>query len=229
MHNSLNNIVDIWTIQKNTLASLRQNYHSTLSAEEMLRANKFHFEKDKDAFIIYHASQRMILAHYLKIPPKDITITIREKGKPFLQNSSLRFNLSHSHEIAMLAITCDTDIGVDIEYSKKMSNFLDIAKKFFHPEEYRQLIDIQRPVEQRDYFYLLWTVKEALLKATGEGISAGLNNFHVKLNTAKENSLSHTHASNISLMRLNCPENYLASLAIIGKQKTVQYHHFSLF
>lgn len=228
MTHILANTVDIWMLDNQKLSGISYDWRNILSEEELLRADRFHFDKDKNAFVIYHACKRLILADYLKKIPKEISILTQEKGKPFLKDNLLSFNLSHTKNIAVLAVTYNAEIGVDIEYMKKMDNFLDIAKRFFHKKEYQFLQSISNIDEQYDNFYLLWTAKEALLKATGEGISGGLNNFYVTLPAAKNNVLVHSYSKKITLLRLDSPQNHFASLAILGDLRVVCYKNFTL-
>jgi len=220
---NLHDTVDVWFLDKEKLSTLSYHWEDVISAEEQQRANRFHFIEDKQAFIIYHACKRLILSSYLKISPQDIKIFLQEKGKPFLKNSSLTFNLSHTKDAAILAVTNDTEVGVDLEKIKTSSNYLDIAKRFFHPEEYTQLESVNNEQKQQKLFLLLWTAKEAILKATGEGIAAGLNSFCIQSLTHDEAELKHTYPSNIALSRLVVPDNYVASLAVIGAQKSILY------
>lgn len=227
MNITLNNTVDIWYLYKSQLLSLPFNWRKILSTEELSRADRFRFDEDKETFTIYHACKRIILAKYLKKLPHEIEISIRDTGKPFLKNNELFFNLSHTKNVAIFAVTLHTEIGVDIEYIKKTNNFLEIAKRFFHQNEYKKLKNMP-DAEQQDYFYLAWTAKEAILKATGQGISAGLNSFWIAPHLSEKHLLTHSYPQNITLLRLNSPKNYLASLAILENQKMVRYQKFTL-
>lgn len=228
MTHALSNVVDIWMLDKQKLSCLDYDWRTILSTEEILRADRFHFDKDKKSFTLYHACKRLILADYLKKTPQEMVILAQEKGKPFLKESSLLFNLSHAHDMAILAVTHNAEVGVDIEYMKKMDNFLDIAKRFFHEKEYQHLISLKNIDEQYHAFYLFWTAKEALLKATGKGISGGLDNFYITPHVNRQDLLIHSYPEKITLLRLECPQDYLASLAIMGDLKAISYRDFTL-
>lgn len=225
---NIKNEVDIWFLNKSILVDSTHDWENIISTEEQHRANRFHFENDKRDFIVYHACKRLILSSYLKKPPKEIAISLLEKGKPFIQNETLSFNLSHTKEMAVLAVANNVEIGVDIEKIKTSANYLDIAKRFFHADEYHQLMKIENTQEQLNTFFILWTAKEAILKATGEGISAGLDNFCVQQDHSNPNELKHTYSDNIALRRLNAPDGYVATLAIVGENKSVIYREFSM-
>ena len=216
----LNTPVELWFLDYAKLSSLSYDWNALISTEEHQRANRFHFENDKRSFMIYHACKRLILSHYLHQRPKDIRLSVQEKGKPFLKDSPLTFNLSHTKEMAVLAIARHVEIGVDIEKIKTSAHYLDIAKRFFHPEEYQQLLNIENTEEQQKTFFILWTAKEAILKATGEGITAGLDSFCVQ---AKPTGLTHTHPGTMALVRLEAPPTYIASLAALTKQVSTVY------
>src|SRR5437899_88087 len=96
------------------------NFFTLLAADEQTRAQRFHFDKDRSHFIASHGVLRKILSGYLNIAPQKLNFTYNEFGKPFLiDHPELQFNLSHSENIALVAITLNYLIGVDIEYMKR--------------------------------------------------------------------------------------------------------------
>lgn len=133
--------------------------------------------------IAIRAFVRKCLSLYSAIPPRALLINTAEKGKPFLANVNvpIKFNLSHCKNIAVLAIALQDEIGVDIESISRNSSQRAIAERYFHPQELAQLATLD-DVKHNDYFFRLWTLKEAFFKATGDGISAGLDKaaFHLK-------------------------------------------------
>lgn len=207
----LNNNIDVWYFDKKKMLSISYDWKSVLSQEELERSQRFYFEEDRESFVIYHACSRLILSEYLGVYAKQIVIDTKPKGKPFLSSKEVYFNLSHSKDQAVFAVTKNTDIGIDIEFIKKTHDFLQIAERFFHQEEYKKLLSIDDPEEQRYNFYRLWTKKEALLKATGDGIAAGLD------------KLCHELCEKITILELKSPRNYIASLAILGEEKKICY------
>lgn len=225
---NLINTVDIWLLDTVTLSASSYDWEAVISIEEQQRANRFHFKEDQRAFIIYHACKRIILSHYLEMAPKEIVIELQEKGKPFIKNEALAFNLSHTKEMGLLAVSSHVDIGVDIEKIKASANYLEIAKRFFHPEEYDHLVKIENIHDQQKTFFMVWTAKEAILKATGQGIAAGLHHFSVWQDSSHPQRLKHTHPNPIALARLEVPEHYVAALAIAGEIKPIVYRTLSL-
>lgn len=127
---------------------------------------------------------RVALAHLLDIDPRTLTFNYLPGGKPFLKNQPLEFNLSHSGEIAVLAIDPLHAIGVDIEIIQNDPK-LEIAERFFSNEEKRHLYSLAGE-EQKKTFYAIWSKKEALVKAIGTGIQQSLSSFTVPLTTTPE-------------------------------------------
>ncbi len=120
------------------------------------------------------------------------------------------------------------EIGVDIEKIKNSMDYLNIAKRFFHPDEYSTLLQITNLQQQQRAFFVLWTAKEALLKATGEGIAAGLSSFSIQQDTFNPLVFNHNYSSNITLTSLQAPNNYVATLAIVGENKPILYRELSI-
>jgi 4'-phosphopantetheinyl transferase len=147
----------------------------TLSSGEWLRAERFHFEPDRARFIATRGLLRAILSLYTGVEPGDLKFTTGPHGKPELDGlcSSLRFNLSHSDDLMLLAVTHAREIGVDLEYMRDDVPFETLADHYFDPEEAWDLRLL--PAAQRAWkFYDTWTSTEARLKAGGEGISNGM-------------------------------------------------------
>lgn len=121
---------------------------------------------------------RSIICSELGIRNEDIEFDKNKYGKPYLRNrQDFHFNISHSEKWVVCATSC-YPIGVDIEYIKSIN--LNIARRFFSEDEYRQLDACNR--EQRlSFFYDLWTLKESYIKATGKGLSIPLNSFSFRI------------------------------------------------
>lgn len=146
----------------------------TLSADERERAMRFHFEKDRRRYIAARGALRQILGKYLGMEPREIRFVYSPYGKPALapemNGDDLRFNLSHAGGMALYALTCGRDIGVDIEQIRDEVDYEEIARTFFSPAELSSLGQIPAS-RRREVFFQYWTRKEAFLKATGEGLS----------------------------------------------------------
>jgi len=117
-----------------------------------------------------------MLGRYLKLRPSDVVFAYGERGKPGLAGSNLCFNYSASGSVAVMAFCIGTDIGIDVEEVRTIDQPLDIASRYFHPLEVRELAATS--ATERDVAFLrLWTCKEAVVKAAGLGLSMPLDSF----------------------------------------------------
>jgi 4'-phosphopantetheinyl transferase len=182
--NLSNNEVHVWMIALDQDPTLTGHYYQELSVDERNRAERFHFERHRRRFIISHRALRGILSHYLACHPAEIQFDLTSYGKPGLSGSlkasGVHFNLTHSHELAVVAATQQHEIGVDVEYIKTMGDMEKIAARFFSKPEYAAYLEL--PQDQRAHgFFNCWTRKEAFIKAIGEGFSYPLDQFDVTL------------------------------------------------
>lgn len=141
-----------------------------LDVDERQRAARFVHARDRSRYILAHAGLRAILAGYLGRQPAEIALSREGNGKPFLtQSPDLQFNLSHSSDMALVGISRQTSIGVDIESVAPLRDLLELAATVFSPAECRELTDVcadRLPAA----FLTGWTRKEACLKAVGDGL-----------------------------------------------------------
>ena len=148
-----------------------------LDADEQARAEKFISPVHRQRFRDTHNGLREILAKYIHQSPQEIMFDKTVSGKPILKKfPELYFNLSHSEDIALCAIS-NNPVGIDVEYLDKDFDFINIAKRFFGPSEV---------VKNKLDFFRLWTQKECYLKSQGKGVSAGLD-----IEIPKEFALQH--------------------------------------
>jgi 4'-phosphopantetheinyl transferase len=160
-----------------TLTSAR-----VLSRDEEARAGRFRFERDRDRFIVGRGLLRTLLAVYLDGDPSRLKFDYGPNGKPalseFARSHGVHFNLAHSEDLLLVAVTLTWEIGVDVERIRPFADAEGIARRFFSQREWeglRSLTDAQKPPA----FFRLWTRKEAWLKATGDGISDSLGQVEV--------------------------------------------------
>lgn len=183
--------VHIWQTHLDLPAQQVEEFVEILSTDEKARADRFYFPQHRQRFIVGRAKLRLLLSRYLDIEPNRVQFEYSARGKPLLAESfgnRLKFNLSHSQEIALYGFTLDRYIGVDLEYLNSKTDVEDIAKRFFSAREYAQIIALS-PQLRREAFFRGWTVKEAYLKATGDGLAGSLDTVEVCLNPAKVPSL----------------------------------------
>jgi 4'-phosphopantetheinyl transferase len=163
----------IWHGITAELLHLYTNCYLLLNGAEQNRAERYFRLADRQRYVIQHGLLRLLLGWYLKTTVFDGIYTQGGHGKPYLPNYDIHpgfFNLSNSAGEFLIAIG-DTELGVDIEYLKPWFAWQDIASRYFGANELDYIAGSENPVEA---FFLLWTRKEALLKATGEGIDDDL-------------------------------------------------------
>ncbi len=155
------------------LAGETSQYQPVLSADELARAERLLDLTKRQLFIVCRGRLRQILSQYLKISAQDITFRYNDTGKPSLtldHHCDLVFNLSHSADCAVIAVTRGTDIGVDIEKIDPALEFHKLAERFLDRDE--QLVLQRTPApRKRRMFYRLWTAKESRLKMAGTGFT----------------------------------------------------------
>ena len=194
---------------------------ATLSEEEAKRAVRFRFEKDRIRYIVAHGCLRNILARYLQCEPGVLNFDINEYGKPSINGHKLEFNLSHSGDFALIAVSHKRKVGVDVERIHSDMEFESIADRFFSPNELAELMSL--PLEQRAIaFFNCWTRKEAYIKAQGLGLSLPLDSFDVSLTPNEPAFLRATRpdaqeANRWSLCSLKVDPGYAAAVAINDK------------
>jgi 4'-phosphopantetheinyl transferase len=173
--------VHVWPVSIQAPVAVVDQFRSFLASDETARAARFRFEHLQHSFILARGALRILLGRYLNTPPRDLEFRYGTKGKPALaEPAGLRFNASHSGDMALFAFTIDCELGVDIEAVRSMPDMEDVARRFFCAEEAAELMALS--TGQRDQgFFLCWTRKEAYIKATGEGLSAPLDAFRVTL------------------------------------------------
>ena len=194
-----------------------------LSADEISRANRFHFAKDRNDFVAARGLLRTLLSAYLGIRSEKLRFSYAEKGKPSLQKShqsEINFNLAHSHGMAVYAFLHSREVGIDLEYMRKDLANDDIAKRFFSRREIKMLAAV--PAELRKQaFFNCWTRKEAYIKARGEGLSMPLDEFDVSLGPGEPAALLENHKEPAEVSRwfmrsITVPSDYVAALCVEG-------------
>jgi 4'-phosphopantetheinyl transferase len=155
----------------------------TLSHDEWTRAQRFVFATDRRRFVAARGALRAVLGRYTEQAPERLRFGYGTQGKPYLADAgNLEFNLSHSAELAVLALARGRRVGVDLEYKRELQDLEALAQHTFAPGEWAALLSV--PTESRHQrFFRCWTRKEAYLKARGDGLSFPLEAFEVSLDT----------------------------------------------
>ncbi len=191
-----------------------------LSPEEKQAANRFATGTLRRRAIASRQVLRHLLAEYLAIPAQSIRIDKTANGKPEIRGP-LRFNLSHSGEFALYAFA-RCDVGIDVEEIRPFAHFLDIARRFFCPEETADITSLPHH-QQESTFFRCWTRKEAYIKATGDGLSMPLDSFRVSVAPDEPAHVIRAAGSSRSwsLHDIDVATNYAASLAYPGPPRLV--------
>ena len=170
--------VHVWRFSLDPNAQELRRSVALLNPEEQCRMERFKRPIHGRRFAAGRGVLRQILGAYLACPPESPEFRYGPNGKPAVQLDGapppLEFNLSHSREHALLALTRGRPVGVDIERIEARPAAQRIARRFFAPQEYEQL-QHRHGDGATDMFYQLWTAKESLLKAVGAGLSLPLN------------------------------------------------------
>ncbi len=175
--------IHLWGVRLDAGAiKRRQEWEPLLTEDELQRAQRFYFERDRHRFIMCRGGLRTILAKYCQCDPRELRFDYGPHGKPILLapllDESLYFNVSHSHDLALIGLQAGHELGVDVEHVREIHEMERIAQRYFTPREQAMLQ--QMPPSQRTLGFLrAWTRKEAMLKAIGVGLSFGLNEVEV--------------------------------------------------
>jgi len=227
--------VHVWLAKLDQpLETLRALRH-LLSPDEIHRAERFHFRKDREHFTVARGVLRTILGGYLRVEPTQLHFAYSAYGKPALagikDHRTLRFNLSHSHELALYAFTLKRDIGLDLEYRREDFASEQIAEQFFSAREVETLRALP-PRLRTEGFFNCWTRKEAYVKAVGLGLSLPLDQFDVSLAPSEPAALLRTgdderETARWSLRELTPAEGYAAALAVEGHDWQLKCWHWT--
>jgi 4'-phosphopantetheinyl transferase len=203
--------------------------YATLTPDERTRSARFHFKRDQQRFIVARGVLRDLLGRYLQTQPSQISFVYNAFGKPDLGPefaSRLKFNLSHSAGLALIAITNASNVGVDLEYIQAQSEHADIAQCFFSAAEVDYLSALPGHLFA-EAFFGCWTKKEAYLKACGEGLAIPLDSFSVPLTTDPAQSPV-DRCDGWSLYTLRPAPGYAGALAIEGTGWRLRQWHWKI-
>lgn len=219
--------VHVWRFGLDLTDDLLARLRPTLSSDELARAARFRFRVHASRFVAGRGQLRALLGSYTGSGPAEIRFRYTPRGKPELDPnpSGLHFNLAHSAGLALCAIARDLPLGVDIERLDREVEFQQVAARFFSPAEAAAITALP-PADRRAAFFRCWTRKEALLKATGEGLSFGLNQFTVTVRDDEPARVLHwpfgeSESSDWNLIHLEPAPGYVGALAIQGRLESV--------
>ena len=194
-----------------------------LSADELSRANRFHFARDRKHFVVARGLLRNLLAAYLGVDCASLQFCYGAQGKPFVlldDDRQINFNISHAHGHAVFVFSRGREVGVDLEFVKEDFEAEEIAHRFFSRNEVAALRTV-RLEKRKQAFFNCWTRKEAYIKARGEGLSMPLDEFDVSLRPGEPTALLNNYreereVSRWSMQSIPAPEGYVGALVVEG-------------
>jgi phosphopantetheinyl transferase len=222
--------VDIFFGITGELLTLEGRLINILSSNEKARADQFRNESERLTFLFGHSILRLELFRKLNTDPLNLKIEQGPWSKPYIRDNPLYFNLTHSREAFAFAVSQDLYLGIDLEELDHSKDISSIAGSFFNSEEVDYILRPDSdPVER---FYLLWTRKEAFLKAIGSGIIDNVTQFGVckSENYINRNIFENLIPEGISDNHFICSArigNYCLSLAVPEKA-LVRFHHLDM-
>lgn len=215
------NDIHIWRASLDQSTTREQLFRKLLTADELLKADRFRFEKDRRHFTVARGVLRKLLSSYLGCSPATLQFDYSDYGKPSLTAdyaSALRFNLAHSGGVALYAFTKVGEIGIDLEFIRPEFTGDEIARRYFSA---REVASLECLVEQKRHqaFFNCWTRKEAFIKAKGLGLSLGLDQFDVTLAPDEAAAVLHTRwdeteAPRWSLRAIDVGAGFAGAIAI---------------
>ena len=177
------NDIAVWRASLDCESAALRNLEATLLPDEISRADRFHFPRDRARFVAARGILRTLLGAYLKREPQSLNFRYGPQGKPKLEQTqgiSLHFNLSHKEGLGVYAFARQRQLGIDVEAIATEFPGEDIARRFFSPRERQELVGLS-PDLRAEAFFLAWTRKEAYIKAQGPGLHIKLDSFDVTL------------------------------------------------
>jgi len=226
-----NDEVHIWRASLEMTPYQLKTMERILSADELNRAGKYYFQKDRDCFIASRGLLRTMLGSYLLMQPDELRFCYGPFGKPALEEKTrgkmLCFNVSHSHGLALFSCAFDREIGVDLEYIRADISTGDIAAQFFTQREADALNSLPENIRQKAFF-TLWSRKEAVMKADGMRLALERNQYEV---LPDQNEMHITcrpgnepQAEDIrSLRDLDAGPGFAAALAVKGRDCRLRF------
>lgn len=175
--NQLRESIHIWYSQ---VPSVPPNI-SSLAADEIRKANKFVRPVDQRRHLATRAMVRELLSQYYPLEPAMWRFVTNDFGKPTIDatiTADLYFNVSHTSEVIVCAITSFPEIGIDVE-DRIPNDLHEVSQHFFAKSEIDWLNESPNDQAARERFTTIWTMKEAYIKAVGKGLSIPLDSFSV--------------------------------------------------
>jgi 4'-phosphopantetheinyl transferase len=217
------NEVHIWQAWLDVDAREFARLSSYLSSDELLRADRFVFPRDRHHFTVARGRLRELLGLYLKRPAESFQFRTGQYGKPYLaEDIPVRFNLTHSHGLALYGFAINHELGIDVERIRPEFASKEIAERYFSAAEQRELNQLP-PEVHTDAFFLCWTRKEAYVKAHGDGLQIPLDSFDVSLTPGKPAILRSLDHERWRMHSFSPATEFVASIVGEGKFHSIKF------
>lgn len=172
--------VDLWLVFPDEICApdLLATYRRLCTDDERRREQRFHFAKDRHQHLLTRALVRTVLSRYVAVPPEDWRFTNGSHGRPEITNEdcNIRFNVSHTDGLIVCGVTRALELGVDTENIRTRRSTVEIAERYFAPDECAALRRLPA-AEQPHRFFDYWVLKESYIKARSKGLSLPLDQF----------------------------------------------------
>lgn len=220
-----------------SFANCKQNipkFWECLSEAERAKAKGYYTSSLSERYIISHGILRYILSHYTSQLPQDIEFVHNTHGKPFLKNNNIQFNMSHSHNMISYVIALNYKVGIDIELQDDNFDADTMSDLVFTSQE-AKLFAILEDARKLEFFYNLWVKKEALIKASGYGLSYPINTIEAITILAGEKIMLAANENNqleqewyyFPLELVEMTQQYFGAIAIECKVNQIIYVEMS--
>ena len=211
--------VDVYTFPLRTSPERLEFLQEILSPAERERISRFRFSLNRRQAIICRGTLRETLSRYLDLDPADVCFAYNRRGKPYIADSEVRFNVSHSGNWAMIAVSNEAEVGIDLERIEPHVAQERTPERFFSPSEIARLRALPDS-QQTQAFFRCWTRKEAYIKARGLGMAVPLDSFAVSFGP-DEPAAFLSGADGWSIQDLDAPHGYAAAVVAEGSELTV--------
>jgi 4'-phosphopantetheinyl transferase len=212
--------IHLWRAYLDCEEALLRRFEATLASDESDRVKRYFFQRDRDHFIATRGILRDLLGSYVTRAPKEIEFEYTPQGKPSLRPKGLarpiRFNVSHSHGLALFAFAVGRNLGVDVELVRPDFGGDEIAERYFAPQEVEELRSLSASL-RAEGFFLCWTRKEAYVKAKGEGLHIPLDSFNVSLTPEQAARLECADSYRWSIRSLRPAPLYVGAVVAEGQ------------
>jgi len=218
-------VVDVWQLRLRARPDGVARSKELLSTQERARAERFVFSHLHDAYVVAHAGLRRLLAHHIPdVAASDLEFDTGPHGKPSIRGAGgVEFNLSHSGEHALVAVSRGRPLGVDIEQVRSNVAYDDVSRHVFSSHEQRALLGATA-ADKLSTFFGTWVAKEAYIKAHGMGLVMPLSSFDIAIAPGQPPRLAQTRpdadqAARWWLLPLAVPDGYYGAL-VVARDKT---------